>query len=80
MLVLRRKIGEGIMIGDNVTIRILSIERGDVKIGIEAPKSMKILREELYKEIASANLESKDFDLSKAKELFGKGEKNGDNR
>ncbi len=79
MLVLRRKISEGIIIGDNVKIRILDIEHGDVKIGIEAPKEVRILREELYKEIASANVEAKDFNISRAKELFGKGEKNGDN-
>ena len=79
MLVLRRKISEGIIIGDNVKIRILDIEHGDVKIGIEAPKEVRILREELYKEIASANVEAKDFSILRAKELFGKGEKNGDN-
>ncbi|WP_036226289.1 carbon storage regulator CsrA [Mesoaciditoga lauensis] len=74
MLVLRRKIGEGIIIGKNVIIRILDIEQGDVKIGIEAPKDVKILREELYKEIANTNVEAKDFNISRAKDLFRKGE------
>ncbi len=73
MLVLRRKTGEGIMIGSDVVIRILSIGHGDVKIGIEAPKSVKVLREELYKEVIKTNVESNDFDVDLAKKIF-KGE------
>ena len=80
MLVLRRKIGEGLIIGNDVTVRILGIEHGDVKIGIEAPKAVRILREELYEEIANVNAEAKDFSISRAKELFGKGEKDGNNK
>ena len=70
MLVLRRKTGEGIMIGSDVVIRILSIEHGDVKIGIEAPKNIKVLREELYKEVAKTNVESNDFNVELAKKIF----------
>lgn len=70
MLVLRRKTGEGIMIGSDVVIRILSIEHGNVKIGIEAPKSIKVLREELYKEVVNTNVESNDFNVELAKKIF----------
>jgi len=73
-------VGEGILINDKIVIRVLSIERGDVKIGIEAPKSFKILREELYKEVTNVNRESKDFDIERARKLLGKENKNGDHK
>ena len=47
MLVLTRKVREGLWIGDNVFIAVLSIQRGRVKLGIEAPENIKIDREEL---------------------------------
>ena len=47
MLVLSRKIGERILIGDNVVVVVVRMTGGTVKLGIEAPKSMGIVREEL---------------------------------
>lgn len=47
MLVLSRKPGEKILIGDNVTVTIVRIGPNTVRIGIEAPKDMNIVREEL---------------------------------
>ncbi len=79
MLVLRRKTGEGIIIGSNVVVRILSIEHGDVKIGIEAPRSVKVLREELYKEVVKTNVESNDFDVELAKKIFKREDRNANN-
>lgn len=58
MLVVSRRIGESIIIGDNIEVNILDISEGIVKIGIEAPKKIKILRKELLKEIESENKES----------------------
>lgn len=52
MLVLSRKIGEGIWIGDDVQITVLSVERGRVKLGIEAPSDIHIQRKELREELA----------------------------
>ena len=48
MLVLSRFAGENIVIGDNIRIKILSVEKGKVKIGIEAEKSTPVHREEVY--------------------------------
>ncbi len=79
VLVLRRRVGEGIVIGKNLIVRVLSIEHGDVKLGIEAPREIKILREELYEEVVKSNVQANDFDLSKAKNVFRKeGDKNED--
>jgi carbon storage regulator len=48
MLVLTRKGGEGIAIGDAITVKILDIKGNQVRIGIEAPRDLRIYREELY--------------------------------
>ncbi|MCX6135604.1 MAG: carbon storage regulator CsrA [Ignavibacteriales bacterium] len=58
MLILSRKIEEAIRIGDSVTIKILGIHEGQVKIGIEAPKEVKVYRSELYDLIQKENLQA----------------------
>ena len=58
MLVLTRKRGQSILLGDNIEVTILEINRDSVKIGINAPKNVEILRKELYEEIKKTNLES----------------------
>ena len=50
MLVLSRKCGEKIVIGDNIIVTILNIRGDKVRVGIEAPKGISIHREEVYKE------------------------------
>ena len=55
MLVLTRKSGERVLIGDDVTITVLEIGRGQVKIGISAPPGMPIHREEIYQRIVEEN-------------------------
>lgn len=47
MLVLSRKLGEKIIIGDNISITIIDIDRGKVRLGIEAPRSVPVYRHEL---------------------------------
>ena len=47
MLVLSRKLGEGIMIGDNICLTIIGIQDGRVKIGLSAPKEVQIDRSEV---------------------------------
>ena len=51
MLILERKIEESIMIGDEVIIKVLDIDNGQVKFGIEAPVEIAVHRKEVYKQI-----------------------------
>ena len=55
MLVLTRKLGENIRIGDNVKITVLEVRSGQVKLGIEAPAEVKVHREEIYARIQEEN-------------------------
>ena len=56
MLILTRKSGESIKVGDTVKITILEIKGNHVKIGIDAPKDLEIYREEIYDTIKSHNV------------------------
>ena len=58
MLALSRKCNESIMIGNGIEITILDIKGDQVKIGINAPKSVPIYRKEIYKQIQAANIEA----------------------
>lgn len=64
MLVLTRKVGEGIKIGEDVIIRVIQVKGKQVRIGVEAPKSTKVQREEL-----NASQETTSKDSSSATEL-----------
>lgn len=55
MLILSRKINEKIMIGDEVSVTIIEIRGDQVKIGIEAPKSVKVFRQEVFEAIKNEN-------------------------
>ncbi|WP_295162097.1 carbon storage regulator CsrA [uncultured Brachyspira sp.] len=58
MLVLSRKINQSIVIGDNIEIMLVDIRGDQIKLGINAPKNVKIFRKEVYEEIESQNLEA----------------------
>jgi len=58
MLVLARKIDEKIKIGDDIEITIVDITGDTVRIGIEAPRTVRILRHEVYEEIVKQNMEA----------------------
>lgn len=58
MLVLSRKKDESIMIGDQIELKILSIDGDQVKVGIVAPKNIKVYRSEVYESIQNQNKES----------------------
>lgn len=58
MLVLTRKKGESIMIGDQIEVVLLGVEGEQVKIGIRAPQSVQVFRQELYVAIKQSNREA----------------------
>ena len=59
MLVLSRKVGERIRIGDEVTVTVVRISGGGVRLGIEAPAELSIIREELHEELQRQEQEEK---------------------
>lgn len=76
MLVLARKLDESIVLGDDITIKVISIDKGVVKLGIDAPRDVAIVRSELLEDIKESNLaSSKEIDentLSILSKLIGK--------
>ena len=51
MLILARRVGETLMIGDDVTITILSVRGGQIRVGVNAPKNTAVHREEVYEKM-----------------------------
>lgn len=72
MLVLSRKIGESILINDNIEVQVVGIYKDKVKIGITAPKDVKIFRNEIYgTTIPEKNISDIADDTAADKEIFG---------
>jgi carbon storage regulator len=55
MLILSRKLNEKIMIGDNITISVVEVRGDQVRIGVDAPKTVKVFRQEVYDAIRAEN-------------------------
>lgn len=55
MLVLSRKVNQSIMVGDNVRVVVVAVDRDQVKLGIEAPREIAVHRSEIYEEIQRSN-------------------------
>ncbi|MBN1575046.1 MAG: carbon storage regulator CsrA [Chitinispirillaceae bacterium] len=78
MLVLTRKLGETIRIGDTITVKIVDLDGRHVKLGIEAPKNVAVNREEIYERIQRENRAAsltKDQGLENIAQLLRKSEK-----
>ncbi|PIC65781.1 carbon storage regulator [Sporosarcina sp. P16a] len=63
MLVLSRRAGDTIKIADNIEVKILEVKGDTVRVGIEAPKSVDIVRGELIQSIKDTNAESLSLDM-----------------
>lgn len=76
MLVLARKLDESILIGDDIVVKVVSIDNGVVKLGIEAPKDVSIMRDELIQEVTASNKaasqKSDSADIAALSKLLGK--------
>ncbi len=57
MLILTRKVGETLMVGDDVTVTVLGIKGNQVRIGVNAPKKLSVHREEIYQKIQREKLQ-----------------------
>ncbi len=58
MLVLSRKVGESVLLGDKITITVMDVSKGVIKLGIDAPKEMLILRKELEEVVKDTNIKA----------------------
>jgi len=55
MLILSRRPGESLTIGDNIVVTVVSINGNQIRLGIEAPREIRVLRDEIYKALRAEN-------------------------
>ncbi len=72
MLVLSRKIGEVITIGSSVSVTVLGVDRGIVRLGIEAPKSIPVHRKEIHDKIVEINRQAAKTEINALKKAISK--------
>jgi flagellar assembly factor FliW len=69
LLILTRRIGEGVFIGDNVRVVVLEVRGKQVRLGIEAPIEVVVLRDEIFQRLNQENLQASNFQLSDVQEF-----------
>ncbi|MCC6221841.1 MAG: carbon storage regulator CsrA [Deltaproteobacteria bacterium] len=69
MLILTRRAGESVYIGDNIQVKLMEIKGNQIRLGVEAPPSVKIYREEIYLQILAENQEAAEFSHNSAREF-----------
>lgn len=70
MLILTRRIGEGVTIGDNVRVVILEVRGKQIRLGVDAPTDVLVLRDEILQRLTQENLQAADFTLNDLKGFF----------
>ncbi len=78
MLVLTRKLGEGLVLGPNINLKILEIHKNQVKLGLEAPSDVRIYRNEVYDQIKEENLKATKTNLETLQSVIGNNDANVD--
>jgi len=63
MLILTRRVGETLMIGDEVTVTVLGVRGNQIRIGVDAPKDVAVHREEIYERIQTEKVVGKRTEL-----------------
>ncbi len=58
MLVLSRREGESVVIGNDIIITVLEVRGGQIRLGVDAPRSLQVHREEIYREVSKSNKEA----------------------
>jgi len=73
LLILTRKSGEGLFIGDEIRVTVLEIRGKQIRLGIEAPSHVVVLREEIYRRVQEQNLQAagvKETDLQEIAQIW----------
>lgn len=60
MLVLSRRVGESVVIGNDVTVTVLEVRGDQIRIGVDAPRHVQVHREEVYRELEEQNAAARD--------------------
>ncbi|HDH02980.1 MAG TPA: carbon storage regulator [Actinobacteria bacterium] len=55
MLVLSRREGESVVIGNDIVITVLEVRGGQIRLGVDAPRSLQVHREEIYRQVSASN-------------------------
>jgi len=63
MLVLSRKTGEGIVIGDDIVLKVVEVKGGNIRIGIDAPRDKKVYRQEVFDRIIEENKQASHWSI-----------------
>lgn len=67
MLILSRRLGESVTIGDDIVVTVVGVSGNQIRLGISAPKAVRVLREEIYKVIQKENKSATNVADSKKK-------------